>query len=61
MDNKAFNIRPADRLGAVNEYYFSTKGKEVAQMNAEGKGAIYTKYIPRIKITGYIRSIYRVW
>ena len=40
MDNKAFNIRPADRLGAVNEYYFSTKGKEVAQMNAEGKDII---------------------
>lgn len=40
MDNKAFNIRPANRLGAVNEYYFSTKGKEVAQMNAEGKDII---------------------
>ena len=40
MDNKAFNIRPADRLGAVNEYYFSTKGKEVAQMNAKGKDII---------------------
>ena len=25
-------IRPADRLSTVNEYYFSRKGKQVAQM-----------------------------
>ena len=30
------NIKPADRLASVNEYYFSRKGKEVARMNAEG-------------------------
>ena len=34
------NIRPADRLSAVSEYYFSRKGKEVARMNAEGKDII---------------------
>ena len=33
-------IRPADRLSTVNEYYFSRKGKQVAQMNAEGKNII---------------------
>lgn len=34
------NIKPADRLASVNEYYFSTKGKEVARMNAEGMNII---------------------
>jgi len=34
------NIKPADRLQKVNEYYFSRKGKEVARMNAEGKDII---------------------
>lgn len=34
------NIKPADRLASVNEYYFSTKGKEVARMNAEGMDII---------------------
>lgn len=34
------NIQPADRLQSVSEYYFSRKGKEVAQMNAEGKNII---------------------
>lgn len=34
------NIKPADRLSAVNEYYFSRKLKEVAKMNAEGKDVI---------------------
>ena len=33
-------IQPADRLNLVSEYYFSRKLKEVAQMNAEGKGVI---------------------
>ena len=33
-------IRPADRLHSVSEYYFSTKLKEVAQMNAQGKNVI---------------------
>lgn len=33
-------IAPAKRLSAVQEYYFSRKLKEVAQMNAEGKDVI---------------------
>lgn len=40
MEDKAFNIRPADRLADVTEYYFSRKLKEVAVMNAEGKDVI---------------------
>lgn len=34
------SIHPADRLAEVQEYYFSRKLKEVAQMNAEGKNII---------------------
>ncbi|MDO5075151.1 MAG: aminotransferase class I/II-fold pyridoxal phosphate-dependent enzyme [Bacteroidales bacterium] len=34
------NIIPATRLEQVQEYYFSRKLKEVAQMNAEGKDVI---------------------
>ena len=34
------NIQPAERLSLVQEYYFSRKLKEVAQMNAEGKDII---------------------
>ncbi|MCI5814367.1 MAG: aminotransferase class I/II-fold pyridoxal phosphate-dependent enzyme [Bacteroidales bacterium] len=30
------NVKPADRLGCVQEYYFSRKLKEVARLNAEG-------------------------
>ncbi len=33
-------IQPAERLSLVEEYYFSRKLKEVAQMNAEGKDVI---------------------
>lgn len=33
-------IQPAERLASVKEYYFSRKGIEVAQMNAEGKDVI---------------------
>lgn len=33
-------IKPAERLSLVEEYYFSRKLKEVAQMNAEGKDII---------------------
>lgn len=41
MENKASDrIRPARRLEAVSEYYFSRKGKEVARMNAEGLDVI---------------------
>lgn len=39
-EDKAFNVRPADRLGNVKEYYFSRKGKEVAAMNAQGLDVI---------------------
>ena len=39
-DCKTGAIRPADRLASVSEYYFSRKLKEVAAMNAAGKGVI---------------------
>ena len=39
-DCKTYTISPADRLGSVSEYYFSRKLKEVAAMNAAGKGVI---------------------
>ena len=37
---KDIDIKPAERLSLVQEYYFSRKLKEVAQMNAEGKDII---------------------
>ena len=37
---KMCDIRPADRVGTVEEYYFSKKLKEVAQMNVAGKNVI---------------------
>lgn len=40
MANQPYNIKPADRLTNVSEYYFSRKLKEVAKMNAEGKDII---------------------
>ncbi len=42
MENKVFNstIQPAHRLDSVQEYYFSRKLKEVAQMNANGLDVI---------------------
>ena len=40
MEEKLFNIQPADRLTSVQEYYFSRKLKEVAQMNAQGLDVI---------------------
>ena len=39
-ENKACNITPANRVGSVQEYYFSEKLKEVAEMNAAGKNVI---------------------
>ncbi|MGM9759603.1 MAG: pyridoxal phosphate-dependent aminotransferase [Parabacteroides sp.] len=39
-ENKVYEIRPADRVGSVQEYYFSKKLKEVAAMNAAGKNVI---------------------
>ena len=40
MEEKQFNIQPANRLASVQEYYFSRKLKEVAQMNAQGLDVI---------------------
>lgn len=39
-ENLHYEIKPADRLANVSEYYFSRKLKEVARMNAEGKDVI---------------------
>lgn len=39
-DNKACDIIPASRVNSVQEYYFSKKLKEVAEMNAAGKKVI---------------------
>ena len=36
----ASNIKPAERLSLVQEYYFSRKLKEVARLNAEGRDII---------------------
>ena len=38
--SKPSTIKPAERLSSVSEYYFSRKLKEVAAMNAAGKGVI---------------------
>lgn len=40
MESKACNIQPANRVSTVQEYYFSKKLKEVAEMNAAGKNVI---------------------
>ncbi len=40
MEDRQYNIHPANRLETVQEYYFSRKLKEVSQMNAEGKNVI---------------------
>ena len=34
------DIKPADRLNLVQEYYFSRKLKEVARLNSEGRDII---------------------
>ena len=31
-----FNIRPANRVNNISEYYFSKKLKEIAELNARG-------------------------
>ena len=36
MGNRLADIQPADRLGTVQEYYFSRKLKEVARLNSQG-------------------------
>src|SRR5574344_672652 len=38
--NPTFNVKPADRLASVSEYYFSRKLKEIARLNAEGQNII---------------------
>lgn len=40
MENQIPEMKPADRLASVSEYYFSKKLKEIARMNAEGKDVI---------------------
>ena len=40
MESKACNIQPANRVSTIQEYYFSKKLKEVAEMNAAGKNVI---------------------
>jgi len=37
---KTCTIHPADRIGSVDEYYFSKKLKEVARLNLEGRNVI---------------------
>jgi aspartate/methionine/tyrosine aminotransferase len=39
-ENKAFKFAPANRVDCVEEYYFSKKLKEVAEMNAAGREVI---------------------
>ena len=39
-ENKVCKITPADRVGSIQEYYFSKKLKEVTEMNAQGKNVI---------------------
>ena len=40
MEDKVTDIKPADRLGLVSEFYFSRKLKEVARLNADGHDII---------------------
>lgn len=40
MENLQLNIKPADRVSCVEEYYFSKKLKQIAQMNAQGMDII---------------------
>lgn len=40
MKSDKLNIVPADRVGEIQEYYFSKKLKEVAQLNAQGADII---------------------
>ncbi len=40
MENRQYDVRPADRLATVSEYYFSRKGKQIGEMNARGMDII---------------------
>ena len=33
-------VKPANRLNSVSEYYFSQKLREIAEMNAQGKNVL---------------------
>jgi aspartate/methionine/tyrosine aminotransferase len=39
-ENTKYNIRPAERISSVEEYYFSKKLKEIAEMNVAGRDVI---------------------
>jgi len=39
-ESKAFDFKPAERIGTVEEYYFSRKLKEIAEMKARGLDVI---------------------
>ncbi|MDO4160811.1 MAG: aminotransferase class I/II-fold pyridoxal phosphate-dependent enzyme [Prevotellaceae bacterium] len=39
-NSQRIEIKPAERLSSISEYYFSRKLKEVAKLNAEGKDII---------------------
>ena len=39
-NNQTYNIKPADRLSQVAEYYFSRKLKEIDRLNTEGKDIV---------------------
>jgi aspartate/methionine/tyrosine aminotransferase len=39
-ESKVHNVCPADRVGSVEEYYFSKKLKEIAAMNLAGKDVV---------------------
>lgn len=40
MQNAAINISPSRRVATVKEYYFSTKLREIARLNAEGRDIV---------------------
>jgi LL-diaminopimelate aminotransferase len=40
MSTNNLHIKPAERLNSVSEYYFSTKLKEIALLNSQGKDII---------------------
>ena len=40
MQPATINIKPAHRVDSIKEYYFSTKLKEIAQLNAQGANIV---------------------
>ena len=59
-ENKVCNITPANRVGSVQEYYFSKKLKEVAEMNAAGKNVINLGVGQSIEEIGTLHQRYRM-